>query len=237
MTVRITTAGSGLAALAVADALPSVAAMRWLRVGMLPGLTGIGAADHVAMTIDDGPHPATTPHFLDAFADARITATFFVLGERLRRWPELGERIVAAGHDLAVHGWTHRPHLLRTPLDVARDITAASRFVGDLSGARPRYWRPPHGIPTATGLATARRLGMQAVLWTADGRDWRARATPTSVTDRVTAQLGAGGVVLLHDAAGPDGVSSAALGAVPHLIAQCHARGLRVGSLREHWLQ
>jgi peptidoglycan/xylan/chitin deacetylase (PgdA/CDA1 family) len=232
--VRIFTAGSSLAALAVIDAVPSVAAIRWLRVGVLPGLAGIWRVDHVAMTIDDGPHPATTPHFLDAFADAQITATFFVLGERLRRWPELGERIVAAGHDLAVHGWTHRPHLLRTPMDVARDITSAYRYVGELAGAAPRYWRPPHGIPTATGLATARRLGMHAVLWSADGRDWRARATASSVTGKVTAQLGAGGVVLLHDAGGPQGVSSAALGAVPHIVAACHARGWAVGSLREH---
>jgi peptidoglycan/xylan/chitin deacetylase (PgdA/CDA1 family) len=223
-----------MAALAVADALPSVAAMRWLRVSALPGLSGLGADDHVAMTVDDGPHPATTPHFLDAFADAQVTATFFVLGERLRRWPELAERVVGAGHDLAVHGWTHRPHLLRTPPDVARDITSAYRYVSELAGTAPRFWRPPHGIPTATGMVTARRLGLRTVLWSADGRDWRARATPSSVSENVSTQVGAGGVILLHDAAGPRGVSTAALGAVPHIVAECRARGLTVGSLREH---
>jgi peptidoglycan/xylan/chitin deacetylase (PgdA/CDA1 family) len=76
---------------------------------------------------------------------------------------------------------------------------------------------------------------MRAVLWSADGRDWRARATPASVTAKVTAQLGAGGVVLLHDAASPHGVSSAALGAVPHIVAACRARGWSVGSLRDHF--
>lgn len=235
MKTRVGTAGTALAALAVADALPSVAAMRWLRTSALPGLTGIGAAHHVAMTIDDGPHPATTPQYLDAFADAGITATFFVLGERLYRCPELGERIHAAGHDLAVHGWTHRPHLLRTPADVAGDIERAHRYVANLTGTTPRFWRPPHGIPTATGVITARRLGMRPVLWSADGRDWRTRATPASVTAKITAQLDGGGVVLLHDAAGPHGLSAAALGAVPTLVERSRRRGWTVGSLREHF--
>lgn len=225
---------AALGAAAVGDALPSVAAIRWLRVAVLPTLTGLGATDHIAMTVDDGPHPETTPRFLDLLAEEGIHATFFTLGERLQRWPALAERIAAAGHDVAVHGWTHRPHLLRTAPEVASDIARAGRYVADLTGAQPRFWRPPHGIPTATGLATARRLGMTPVLWSADGRDWRRDATPAAVARKVTAQLVGGGVVLLHDGSGPDGTSGAALGAAPEIIGWCRSRGWGVGSLSEH---
>jgi peptidoglycan/xylan/chitin deacetylase (PgdA/CDA1 family) len=200
-------------------------------------MTGMGAHDHVALTVDDGPHPETTPRFLEAFAEAGVSATFFVLGERLHRWPELGEQLVAAGHDIAVHGWTHRPHLLRTPADVASNIRRAHDRLAEATGVTPRFWRPPHGIPTSTGLITARRLGMRTVLWSADGRDWRRRATPATVTEKVTAQLDGGGVVLLHDASGPHGTSAAALGAVPGIVAYCRTRGWRVGSLSEHWVR
>ncbi len=78
-----------LGAISFLDAVPAVAAMRWLRVAALPRLSGKGAADHVAMTVDDGPHPDTTPQFLGAFAEADIRATFFLLGERMQRWPGL----------------------------------------------------------------------------------------------------------------------------------------------------
>lgn len=233
--MRIITAGNALAGLAVADAFPSVAAIRWLRVSMLPGLTGFGADDHVAMTIDDGPHPVTTPRYLDVFAEVGITATFFVLGERLSRRPDLAERIVAAGHDIGVHGWSHRPHLLRTPPEVASDIRRAYCHVTELIGAPPRFWRPPHGIPTATGVAAARRLGLRPVLWSADGRDWRDSATPCSVSNKITGQLAGGGVILLHDGMGPHGTSSAALGAVPGIVSWCRSKGWSVGSLRNHW--
>lgn len=69
---------------------------------LLPGLAGAGAADHVALTFDDGPDPRSTPRFLDELARLGCRATFFVLGEMLERHPALGRRVVADGHEIAV---------------------------------------------------------------------------------------------------------------------------------------
>jgi peptidoglycan/xylan/chitin deacetylase (PgdA/CDA1 family) len=227
-------AGVILAGSLLLDALPSLTAIRWLRLAVTPAMSGVGRPDHVALTIDDGPHPASTPRLLDALAAANIHATFFVLGSRLTRWPDLGRAVVDAGHDIAVHGWDHRPHLLLPGPAVARDLDRATACVREVTGIRPLFWRPPHGIPTATGLLSAARLGLTPVLWTADGRDWRADATPASVTRRIAGQLTPGGAVLVHDAAGPGRTSSAAVGAVAKIERVAAERGWHVGPLSQH---
>lgn len=226
--------GTLLAGALFADALPSVAAIRWLRIAAAPGLAGMGRPDHVALTVDDGPHPASTPRLLDALADAGVHATFFLLGTRVSRWPDLARAVVDAGHEVAVHGWRHRPHLLLSPPAVARDLVRATACIHDATGQRPRFWRPPHGIPTATGLLTAARLGLTPVLWTADGRDWRDDATPVTVCRRVAKQVGAGGAVLLHDAAGSEEMSRAAVGAITGIVHSAAAHGWQIGPLSQH---
>ncbi|MGI8680243.1 MAG: polysaccharide deacetylase family protein [Jatrophihabitans sp.] len=218
--------------------VPSVAAIGPLRRRLLPGLCGRSATDHVALTFDDGPDPESTPRVLDALAELDLRATFFVLGERLNRYPGLGRRLVDQGHELAVHGWTHRPHLLRSPLALHLDLRRTVDLIEDVTGRTSRYWRPPHGIPTGTGLLAARRLALRPVLWTADGRDWARTATPASIRDGIAAHLSAGGVVLLHDsdAFATPGSWRRTVDALPGLVEHCHARGWKLGPLSEHGL-
>ena len=230
-------AGSAVAAVGLADALPSVAAARWVRLAVAPRLAGVGRPDHVALTVDDGPDPRSTPAWLEALAGLDVRATFFLLGERLARHPGLGTRLVDSGHEVAVHGWRHRPHLVTTPLAVAADLRRALACIREVTGATPRFWRPPHGIPTTTGLLTAHRAGLQPVLWTADGRDWATSADGASVAHRIARQLQGGGVVLLHDGAGPDGHSTAALAALPDIIATARRHDLVTGPLGDHGIR
>lgn len=234
-----TLARLGSAALVVAGGahlLPSVAAIGPLRRRLLPRLSGSGDRGHLALTFDDGPDPAATPAFLDGLADARVRATFFLIGTQLAANPDLGRRIVACGHEVAVHGWTHRAHLLRTPRAITKDLSRASACVREVTGQVPVFWRPPHGIATGAGLAAARRLGLRPVLWTADGRDWRPDATAASVIARIESTLDGGGVVLLHDSGtqSAPGAWQAALAALPLLVDACRSRGLDPGPLSEH---
>lgn len=233
-----TAVAAGLLGIGVLDATPSVAAIRPLRTHWLPGLTGLGNAGHVALTFDDGPHPDVTPRFLDVLAGLEVRASFFVLAEQLDRWPDLGRRVIDEGHDLALHGCRHRTHLLRPAPAVAADIARARRNVATLTGTAPVFWRPPHGIPTATGLITAARLGMRPVLWTAEAREWSRRATPQSALRLLRARVTGGGVVLLHDSdvAMRRGAWHITLSLLPELVAWCRDRGWQVGPLREHGL-
>jgi len=190
----------------------------------------------VALTFDDGPDPASTPAFLDALDDLGWTATFFMLGSMVRRAPELAAQVVAAGHEVAVHGDQHRSHLWRSPRDVATDLQRATTTIVEATGRRPAWFRPPYGVLSAGSLVAARQLGLRTVLWTAWGRDWRAAATPATVVADVGRHLSPGGTVLLHDSdcTSAPGAWRSALGALPDLSERFAALGLRPGPLSEH---
>lgn len=232
----LSAAGAVLGLAAVAHALPSVTAVRPARLALTPGLAGRGRAGHVALTFDDGPDPVSTPRFLEVLERHQVRATFFLLGFMLERHPSLGRDLVAAGHEVAVHGYEHRNLLGRGPVATYRDIAAAAALIEDVTGVQPRFYRPPYGILSTAAAISAARLGLQPVLWTAWGKDWSARATPQSVHRTVRRQLAARGTILLHDADCTSAPQSwrSALGALPGLIDGCAAEGLRVGTLSEH---
>jgi peptidoglycan/xylan/chitin deacetylase (PgdA/CDA1 family) len=224
----------GLSA-ATVNALPSLTGNRALRCRLAPALSGYAHTTTVALTFDDGPDPTSTPAILDALVDAGVHATFFLLGSMLERAEDMGRELVDAGHEIAVHGWSHRYLLTRGPLATYRDIARAYEFIAETTGVRPTRYRPPYGALTTAALAAARRLQLTPVLWTACGNDWTPTATPESVTCQVTRQLRPGGTILLHDSDHPSapGRWRSTLGALPRILAHCTERGLTVGSLAE----
>jgi len=233
------TAALVLAGLAVAHAGPGVTALGPVRRRFFPRLSGLGRADHVAVTFDDGPDPAWTPAFLEVLAAARVRATFFMLGAMVARAPGLAAEVAGAGHEVAVHGWAHRYTILRSPRAVADDLARATDAVAGATGAQPRFYRPPYGVLSSGALAAARRLGLTPVLWTCWGREWTAGATPRSVATTLTSTLAGGATVLLHDSdcTSPPGSAAAGLGALPLLLEECALRGLVAGPVAEHGLQ
>src|SRR4051794_11238518 len=154
-----------------------------------PGLAGIGRPDHVALTFDDGPDRRSTPAFLDALDGLGWKATFFLLGQMVQADPVLAADIVAAGHEVAVHGQRHESHLWRPLWEALDDIRTARAPIADATGPEPIGSRPPFGSMSASCWTAATHLGLRTVLWTAWGRDWRAAATPGSVVRDVTKGL------------------------------------------------
>jgi peptidoglycan/xylan/chitin deacetylase (PgdA/CDA1 family) len=215
---------------------PAATWLPGLRPLLFPGFAGTGRRRHVALTFDDGPDPVSTPRFLDALDALGVRATFFVVGEHVVRHPAVVREAVRRGHELGVHGWRHdrpwRPAFARD----AEEITRTVRAVHDITGHRPRWYRPPYGILTTSRWRAARRAGLRTVLWSAWGRDWTADATPESVRARVAADLRGGGTVLLHDSDrySAPGCWHATLGALPSLVEGCRAAALEVGPLSEH---
>jgi peptidoglycan/xylan/chitin deacetylase (PgdA/CDA1 family) len=151
----------------------------------------------VGLTFDDGPHPLGTPAVLEILRERRARATFFVVGEQIRRTGGLLAEIVAEGHAVAIHGDRHRNLLRLTPRAVAEDLDRVTEVVGSIACG---LHRAPYGIYTPAALRAVRRRGWTPVLWSRWGRDWRARATPDGVAREVTRDLSAGDVLLLHDA-------------------------------------
>jgi peptidoglycan/xylan/chitin deacetylase (PgdA/CDA1 family) len=157
-------------------------------------------AQGVALTFDDGPHPAGTPAVLGTLERAGARATFFLVGEQVRRDPGLAREIVAAGHAVALHGDLHRCQLRLAPRALDDDLARVAATVADATGRAPALYRPPYGVFSAAGLALVRRRGWQGLLWSRWGRDWAARTTPATIAARATRELSPGDVVLLHDA-------------------------------------
>jgi peptidoglycan/xylan/chitin deacetylase (PgdA/CDA1 family) len=202
----------------------------------LPGLNGDGDPGRVALTFDDGPDPESTPHFLDALDALGWRATFFMLGEMVRKAPGLAAEVAAAGHEVGVHGDQHRTLLRLGPRTTHDDIQRAADVIASATGGPPTWYRPPFGTLSVGGLLVARRLGLRVVLWTAWGRDWRAEATGESVAADVLDGFVDGGTVLLHDSDCTSAPESwrATLDSFPLLGKGFADRGLVVGPLGEH---
>lgn len=242
MTPEVVAAAAAAAiggAAALVHAGPALAGVSPIGMRLTPRLVGRGRDDHVALTFDDGPDPASTPAFLAALDDLGWRATFFVLGTLARTAPGLTAEIAAAGHEVAVHGDEHRNMLRRMPGAAADDIRRCTDTVAQLTGRHPTWFRPPFGILSYGALRGARRAGLDTVLWTTWGRDWRKEATPRSVVDDVMRRYVAGGTVLLHDTDGESypGSWNATLGALPILADELAARGLTVGPLADHGIR
>jgi peptidoglycan/xylan/chitin deacetylase (PgdA/CDA1 family) len=229
--------GLAAAGLAVAHGGPGVTAIGPVRRALFPRLAGRGQAGHVALTFDDGPDPATTPAFLELLAARRISATFFLLGPMVRKAPQLAAEIVAAGHEIGVHGWEHRYLTLRGPQATYRDIAMAADEIAAATGVSPRLYRPPYGVLNAGALVATRRLGLTPVLWDCWGREWTRGSTPESVLGNLTRTLSGGSTVLLHDSdcTSPAGSADAGLGALPMFLDECERRSLQVGPVAGHF--
>jgi peptidoglycan/xylan/chitin deacetylase (PgdA/CDA1 family) len=182
-----------------------------------------------ALTFDDGPHPRATPAVLEILAQRDASATFFLVGEQVLRDPSLAAEIAARGHAVGLHCHRHRNLLRLPPRSVREDLARAVGAIEDATGVSPALYRPPYGVLNAEALRAARRAGRRTLLWSHWGRDWEARATPESVASRVTAGVGEGAVLLLHDADdyGAAGCWRATVGALPRVLDTLAERGLQ----------
>jgi peptidoglycan-N-acetylglucosamine deacetylase len=173
----------------------------------------------VALTFDDGPHPVTTRRILAALSATRHRATFFMLGAKARRHPDVVREIHAAGHTLGVHGDRHdRWHSFRMPWTVRDELLRAARAVEDATGVRPRFFRPPLGHTSITTIRGVRRTGMIVVGWSARGLDGLRGRTPEAVVARVARSVTDGAIVMLHDASEYDDFEPASVRALPELL-------------------
>jgi peptidoglycan-N-acetylglucosamine deacetylase len=231
----------GTAAAAAAASVHVAPGVTWLppvRGRLAPTLGGRGRAGHLALTFDDGPDARGTPAVLAALQELGWRATFFMLGAQVRAHPGLAAEVAQAGHEVALHGDTHRYLLARFPRDTRRDLVRGLTTVTDASGTRPRWFRPPYGVLTTGTLLALRELGMRPVLWTAWGRDWEPGATPRTVVDVVRRGILDGGTVLLHDSdvAAAPGSWRTTVAALPLLAEEAARQGLTVGPVAEHGL-
>ncbi|MGV1005763.1 MAG: polysaccharide deacetylase family protein [Candidatus Nanopelagicales bacterium] len=164
---------------------------------LLGSVRGADTGSAIALTLDDGPDPVVTPQIMEVLAAAGGHATFFVLLENAREHPEIVRDLVAAGHDVELHGVDHRPvrgmafGALRRHLISARDELAA------ISGRPVRYFRPTYGSQSVSSYAATRRAGLDVVVWSRDVADWEEHSHEDLLADAMGTEPG--GILLFHD--------------------------------------
>ncbi len=160
----------------------------------------------LALTYDDGPNPSATPRLLEVLARHEVRATFFLIGEYVRRQPALAREIAAAGHAIGNHTMTHPWLSYQSAARIRGEIAGGNAAIEDVIGVEVRLFRPPHGARRPVVFRIAEELGLATVNWNIITHDWRVQP-PESIVRKVRNGLrrnrayGRGSNVLLHDGA------------------------------------
>lgn len=200
----------------------------WVR---LPPAAALG---HIAITVDDGPDPEVTPQVLDLLDRFDARASFFCIGSMAQRHPELCQEIVRWGHTVENHSQHHYHHFSTFgPWRMAHEIEIGQDNLAAISGQRPCFFRPPAGLRNPFLEPILARHGLHLASWTRRGYDTHNRDAD-DVARRLTNNLAAGNILLLHDGHAARTVAGqpVILAVLPRVLEAAAAIGLKPITLR-----
>ncbi len=175
----------------------------------------------VAMTFDDGPHPSNTPRLLDMLKQRNIKATFFVVGTNSQAYPQILRRMIAEGHEIANHTWTHANITTLSTDALRRELRDSADAITKATGVTPTLFRPPYGATTANIKALIKsEFGYPSIIWSVDPEDWK-RPGVQVVADRLVAGARPGGILLAHD------IHKPTIDAMPSALDRLLAKGFQ----------
>ena len=222
--------------LAVLALLLVLAATYWLmnsRCFQLVGelvCRGDGTRAQVALTFDDAPVPQTTEAVLATLAEKQVRGTFFAIGAQMAAQPQLTRRIVAAGHQLANHSWSHPRFLLKSSAFIAREIDDTEAQIRAAGYHGRAYFRPPYG-KKLLGLPWAlKQRGITTVMWDVDADRFRAQGVEAMIAQTVAAAR-PGSIILLHPFCTDECAADRA--ALPQIIDGLRTRGFALVTVAE----
>ncbi len=183
----------------------------------------------VCLTFDDGPHPDVTPHLLDLLRELQVPATFFLIGREVEKYPEIVRRMVAEGHAVGSHSYSHPRRNTISTQQMVDEITRGAEAVERVVGTRARLYRPPGGHVTGGDLWRLWRRRMTTVLWNVDPKDCSVQRSASDVAEWFRNRpLEGGDLVLLHDD------QAKVVEVIAELVAATRARSLRFSTV-EAW--
>ena len=182
---------------------------------------------YIAMTFDDGPHGVNTPRLLDMLRQRKIHATFFLVGQCVAEFPEIVKKIVADGHEIANHSWSH-PQLSSMSEGAVRDqLQRTHDAIIAACGVTPKIMRPPYGAFTARQRAWASgEWGYKCILWDVDPLDWKVR-NAEHVKNEILKATVPGSIILSHD------IHKSTIDAMPETLDALLAKGFKFVTVSE----
>ena len=187
------------------------------------------------LTFDDGPNPGATQPILETLAAERVPAAFFMVGEHVRRFPDVARRVANAGHEVGNHTFRHRKLHFQGPRRIGEELGRTHELITAVIGRAPRTFRAPHGYRNPfVGVAT-RRLGYTVFGWTFGVWDSDPRVDAETIRARVRRKLSPGAIILLHDGDGydPEGDRRRTARALPGIIGDAREAGYTFRPLGE----
>lgn len=158
-----------------------------------------GAANQIAITIDDGPNPEVTPAVLDILDAWNAKASFFCIGRHIEAHPYLAQEIIRRGHSIENHSYGHRHHFsLMGMRSLRQEITQTQEIISQTTGYMPAYFRAPAGLRSPLLDPILQSLDLKLVSWTRRGFDTMTN-DPNKILQRLQTGLAAGDILLLHD--------------------------------------
>jgi peptidoglycan-N-acetylglucosamine deacetylase len=167
----------------------------------LYGRTFIGLAPGsrlLALTYDDGPNDPYTWRAMEVLERHGAKATFFLIGQYVQQKPEIARALVAAGHVIGSHTFSHPNLILEQVTELRRQLVQTRQAILDATGVETKIFRPPFGGRRPATLRTVKAFGLQTVMWNVSGHDWNAKSADEIVA-RIERQIRGGDVILLHD--------------------------------------
>lgn len=193
-----------------------------------------GVAPGVAITIDDGPDPVVTPRVLAMLEGYGASATFFCIGERVLRYPDLAQEVVRRGHVIENHSQRHRHNFsLLGPRGMNAEVSRAQDSIFHVTGSYPRFFRAPAGLRNPFLDPVLAHLNLRLASWTRRGFD-TVSADADAVFRRLSTPLQAGDILLLHDghAARTRGGQPVIMEVLPRLLDALGSQQLQSVTLR-----
>lgn len=186
----------------------------------------------IALTFDDGPDGKYTPQVLDILKQYGVKATFFLVGQQVKLYPETAKRIAYEGHEIGNHSWSHKhlPKLAGKVLD--EQVVGAQVEIAKATGVTPTLLRAPYGELSDEFLNYLHEQGMQHVYWTIDTKDWA--GTPVAeMRKNVAKHARSGGVILLHSFGGKKNALEHTLTLLPLIIEDLQKEGYQLSTVGE----
>ncbi|WP_373539921.1 polysaccharide deacetylase family protein [Chamaesiphon sp.] len=189
-----------------------------------------GAEKVIALTFDDGPWPETTEQILATLKQENVKATFYMVGQPLKSFPEIGKKVLADGHVIANHT-LHHWYKQMSPLVAQREIEDTAKIIKEVLNVETDYFRPPGGVLTNGLVAYAQTQNKSINMWSVDSGDSHPqRPSPEAMVKTILAGATPGGIVLMHDGGGSHANTARA---VPQIIAQLRAQGYQFVTVPE----
>jgi peptidoglycan/xylan/chitin deacetylase (PgdA/CDA1 family) len=182
----------------------------------------------IAITFDDGPDPKLTPRLLDLLKQRGIHATFFLVGQNVAAYPEVVSRMVAEGHEVANHSWSHPLFTQMSKEKVESQLQRTHDAIIKACGVTPLLYRPPYGAVSISQRAWIEKtFGYTAILWDVDPQDWKLPRRSQKVYDRIHSQTRSGSIILCHD------IHETTVAAMPATLDDLLARGYRFATVTQ----